>query len=58
MSVVLAGCVVACKVSWADLQALCRRARVACIELGVTKNNFDDYEVEYIADYLKKNVSK
>lgn len=53
-----AGCSVACKVTWTDLQALCRRARVTCVELDVTKNNFDDYEVEYIVDYIKTNVSK
>ncbi|XP_063064837.1 histone-lysine N-methyltransferase SUV39H1-A [Engraulis encrasicolus] len=51
----LKGCSVACKVTWTDLQALCRRARVTCVELDVTKNNFDDYEVEYIADYIKTN---
>ncbi|XP_028850281.1 histone-lysine N-methyltransferase SUV39H1-A [Denticeps clupeoides] len=51
----LNGCSVACKVSWGDLQALCRRAKVVCKELEVTKNNFNDYEVEYITNYRKKN---
>ena len=56
--VVFAACFVACKVSWTDLQALCRRARVACIELEVNKGSFNEYEVEYVADYMKQNVSK
>ncbi|XP_062397337.1 histone-lysine N-methyltransferase SUV39H1-A isoform X1 [Sardina pilchardus] len=51
----LKGCFVACKVSWTDLQALCRRAKVECIELDVKKSSFDEYEVEYIADYIKQN---
>ncbi|XP_012681529.2 histone-lysine N-methyltransferase SUV39H1-A isoform X2 [Clupea harengus] len=51
----LKACFVACKVSWTDLQALCRRARVACIELEVNKGSFNEYEVEYVADYMKQN---
>lgn len=44
-------CRVPCKLLWEDLQALCRRKRLVCKQLCVTKNNFNDYEVEYLFNY-------
>ncbi|XP_016397622.1 histone-lysine N-methyltransferase SUV39H1-A isoform X2 [Sinocyclocheilus rhinocerous] len=49
----LKDCRVSCKLSWEDLQALCRRERLVCKQLSVTKNNFNDYEVEYLCNYKK-----
>ncbi|XP_051760377.1 histone-lysine N-methyltransferase SUV39H1-A isoform X3 [Ctenopharyngodon idella] len=53
MAQYLKDCRVSCKLSWEDLQALCRRKRLVCKQLSVTKNNFDDYEVEYLCNYKK-----
>uniref|UniRef100_A0A671MUR1 Histone-lysine N-methyltransferase n=1 Tax=Sinocyclocheilus anshuiensis TaxID=1608454 RepID=A0A671MUR1_9TELE len=46
-------CRVSCKLSWEDLQAQCRRERLVCKQLSVSKNNFNDYEVEYLCNYKK-----
>ncbi|XP_017577913.1 histone-lysine N-methyltransferase SUV39H1-A isoform X1 [Pygocentrus nattereri] len=47
----LKDCSVSCKLSWDDLQAVCRRQRLVCKQLSVTKHNFRDYEVEYLCNY-------
>ncbi|XP_062315587.1 histone-lysine N-methyltransferase SUV39H1-A [Osmerus eperlanus] len=47
-------CSVPCKLSWEDLQTVCRRKRLNCKQLKVNKHNFYDFEVEYLCDYKKK----
>ncbi|XP_064155863.1 histone-lysine N-methyltransferase SUV39H1-A isoform X2 [Anguilla rostrata] len=49
----LKGCSVPCKLSWDQLQTRCRQEKVSCKLLGVSKNNINDYEVEYLCDYKK-----
>ncbi|XP_051964156.1 histone-lysine N-methyltransferase SUV39H1-A-like [Xyrauchen texanus] len=53
MAHILKDCRVSCKLSWGDIQALCCRERLVCKQLSVTKNNFYDYEVEYLCNYKK-----
>lgn len=43
--------------SWDELEALCRRERLHCKELGVNRANLNDYEVEFLCDYKKTKVS-
>lgn len=49
----LKGCRVCCKSSWAQLQDLCRRQRLQCRALGVTRRNLAHFEVEYLCDYKR-----
>ncbi|KAK1801299.1 hypothetical protein P4O66_022982, partial [Electrophorus voltai] len=44
---------VPCKFTWDDLQALCRRQKLVCEQLAVTRNNLNDYEVEYLCNYRR-----
>ncbi|KAL4646254.1 histone-lysine N-methyltransferase SUV39H1 isoform X1 [Arapaima gigas] len=53
----LNGCSVACKMSLSQLQVLCRQERIFCQQLGVTKKNFNYFEVEYLCNYKKIKVS-
>ncbi|XP_028669108.1 histone-lysine N-methyltransferase SUV39H1-like [Erpetoichthys calabaricus] len=50
----LNGCRVLCKSTLNHLQYLCRQERVECPQLGVTRKNLNDFEVEYLCDYKKK----
>ncbi|MBN3296860.1 histone-lysine N-methyltransferase SUV39H1 isoform X1 [Amia ocellicauda] len=54
----LKGCRVVCKSSWSHLQTLCRLERVVCRELGITRKNLKDFEVEYLCDYKKMKISQ
>uniref|UniRef100_A0A8C3BK94 Histone-lysine N-methyltransferase n=1 Tax=Cairina moschata TaxID=8855 RepID=A0A8C3BK94_CAIMO len=49
----VAGCRVCCKSSWAQLRDLCRRQRLQCRALGVTRRNLAHFEVEYLCDYKR-----
>ncbi|KAG9340311.1 hypothetical protein JZ751_021758 [Albula glossodonta] len=49
-------CRVPCKLTWDQLQTQCRQEKVSCKVLGVSKNNINDYEVEYLCDYKKMKV--
>ncbi|XP_023283513.1 histone-lysine N-methyltransferase SUV39H1 isoform X4 [Seriola lalandi dorsalis] len=49
----LKDCSVPCKMSWEELEALCRRERLHCKELGVNRANANEYEVEFLCDYKK-----
>uniref|UniRef100_A0A4W4GD36 Histone-lysine N-methyltransferase n=1 Tax=Electrophorus electricus TaxID=8005 RepID=A0A4W4GD36_ELEEL len=49
-------CSVPCKFTWDDLQALCRRKKLVCEQLAVTRNNLNDYEVEYLCNYRRIKV--
>ncbi|XP_061114678.1 histone-lysine N-methyltransferase SUV39H1-A isoform X2 [Conger conger] len=49
----LKGCSVPCKLSLDQLQTRCRQEKVSCKLLGVSKNNINDYEVEYLCDYKR-----
>ncbi|XP_072537024.1 histone-lysine N-methyltransferase SUV39H1-A [Salminus brasiliensis] len=49
----LKDCSVPCKLTGDDLRALCRRQRLVCQELSVTRDNLGDYEVEYLCNYRK-----
>ncbi|XP_044065818.1 histone-lysine N-methyltransferase SUV39H1-like isoform X6 [Siniperca chuatsi] len=49
----LKDCRVPCKMSWDELEALCRRERLHCKQLGVNRANVNDYEVEFLCDYKK-----
>lgn len=51
------GCIVPCKLSWDQLETRCRQEKVSCKVLGVSKNNLNDYEVEYLCDYKRMKVS-
>ncbi|XP_066499968.1 histone-lysine N-methyltransferase SUV39H1-A isoform X2 [Hoplias malabaricus] len=53
MAQCLKDCWIPCKLSWDDLQALCRRQRLVCKQLHVSKNNFNEYVVEYLCNYRK-----
>ncbi|XP_007435438.1 histone-lysine N-methyltransferase SUV39H1 [Python bivittatus] len=46
-------CTVCCKSTWSHLQDLCRLEKVCCPNLGITKKNLSDFEVEYLCDYKK-----
>ncbi|CAN9515957.1 unnamed protein product [Ophioblennius macclurei] len=46
-------CSVPCKMSWDELEALCRSERLHCLQLGVNRANINDYEVEFLCDYKK-----
>lgn len=41
---------------WEELEALCRGERLHCQELGVSRTNINDYEVEFLCDYKKNKV--
>ncbi|XP_030640507.1 histone-lysine N-methyltransferase SUV39H1-A isoform X1 [Chanos chanos] len=51
-------CSVACKLSLEDLQALCRRQKLVCKQLAVTKSNFNDFEVEYLCNYKRRILTQ
>ncbi|KAG7232871.1 hypothetical protein INR49_008014 [Caranx melampygus] len=51
--VAVSDCSVACKMSWEELECLCRREKVHCKELGVNRANVNEYEVEFLCDYKK-----
>ncbi|XP_076859828.1 histone-lysine N-methyltransferase SUV39H1-A [Brachyhypopomus gauderio] len=46
-------CSVSCKFTWDDLQAVCRRQKLLCEQLAVTRKNLNDYEVEYLCNYRR-----
>ncbi|XP_077436739.1 histone-lysine N-methyltransferase SUV39H1-A [Vanacampus margaritifer] len=46
-------CSVPSKMSWDGLEALCRFEGLHCKELGITKANVNEYEVEFLCDYKK-----
>ncbi|XP_068162680.1 histone-lysine N-methyltransferase SUV39H1-like isoform X1 [Antennarius striatus] len=46
-------CNVPCKMSWDEMEVLCRRERLRCRQLGVIGANINDYEVEFLCDYKK-----
>lgn len=50
-------CSVACKMFQDELEDLCRREKIYCKDLGVSKSNINDYEVEFLCDYKKTKVS-
>ncbi|CAB1456976.1 unnamed protein product [Pleuronectes platessa] len=49
----LKDCRVPCKMSWDELEALCRTERLHCKQLGVNRTNVNEYEVEFLCDYKK-----
>ncbi|XP_034447361.1 histone-lysine N-methyltransferase SUV39H1-A [Hippoglossus hippoglossus] len=49
----LKDCRVPCKMSWDELEALCRTERLNCKQLGVNRTNVNEYEVEFLCDYKK-----
>lgn len=51
-----AGCSVACKMFPEQLEDLCRRERLHCQDLGVSRANINHYEVEFLCDYKKTKV--
>nr|XP_015859994.1 histone-lysine N-methyltransferase SUV39H2 isoform X2 [Peromyscus maniculatus bairdii] len=42
---------VPCLVSLDTLQELCRKEKLTCKSIGITKRNLNNYEVEYLCDY-------
>lgn len=52
----MSDCSVPCKMSWDELEALCRRERLHSKQLGVNKANVNEYEVEFLCDYKKTRV--
>lgn len=50
-------CSVACKMVQEELEELCRREKIYCRDLGVSRSNINDYEVEFLCDYKKTKVS-
>lgn len=40
-----------------ELEHLCRREKLRCKDLDVSKSNINDFEVEFICDYKKTKVS-
>lgn len=46
----------ACKWSWEDLETLCRGEKLHCEQLGVTRANINEYEVEFLCDYKRTKV--
>ncbi|XP_062854407.1 histone-lysine N-methyltransferase SUV39H1-A isoform X1 [Trichomycterus rosablanca] len=53
MALNLKGCRVCCKYSFDELGAVCRRQKLRCNQLSVTKQDFDDYVVDYLCNYRK-----
>lgn len=51
------GCSLPCLMSWEQLEALCRREKVSCQQLGVNRANLNNYEVEFLCDYKKTKAS-
>lgn len=51
------GCSVPCKMFQDELEDLCRREKIFCKDLDVSKSNINDYEVEFLCDYKKTKVS-
>lgn len=51
------GCSLPCLMSWEQLEALCRREKLSCQQLGVNRANLNNYEVEFLCDYKKNKVS-
>ncbi|XP_028439667.1 histone-lysine N-methyltransferase SUV39H1 isoform X1 [Perca flavescens] len=49
----LKDCSVPWKMSWDELEALCRRERLHCKQLGVNRTNPNEYDVEFLCDYKK-----
>uniref|UniRef100_A0A8C0X987 Histone-lysine N-methyltransferase SUV39H2 n=2 Tax=Castor canadensis TaxID=51338 RepID=A0A8C0X987_CASCN len=47
---IVAWCV-PCLVSLDTLQELCRKEKLTCKSIGITKRNLNNYEVEYLCDY-------
>lgn len=39
-----------------ELEDLCRRERLHCRDLGVSRANINHYEVEFLCDYKKTKV--
>lgn len=50
-------CSVPCKMFQDELGDLCRREKLYCKDLCVSKSNINDYEVEFLCDYKKTKVS-
>ncbi|XP_016087293.1 histone-lysine N-methyltransferase SUV39H1b [Sinocyclocheilus grahami] len=50
-------CRVACIATVDQLEVICREQGVKCEELGISKHNLCDYEVEYLCDYKKKVIN-
>lgn len=42
--------------SWDELEAMCRMEKLQCQELGVSRANVNEYEVEFLCDYKKTKV--
>lgn len=42
-----------CKMSWDEVETLCRLEALHCKDLGVSRANVNDYEVEFICDYKR-----
>lgn len=49
-------CSVPSKMSWDELEAMCRLEGLKCKEMGITKANVNEYEVEFLCDYKKTKV--
>lgn len=52
----LSDCSVSCKMSRDELEGMCRKEGLHCQDLGVTRANARDYEVEFLCDYKKMKV--
>lgn len=52
---IVAWCV-PCLVSLDTLQELCRKEKLTCKSIGITKRNLTNYEVEYLCDYKVAKV--
>ncbi|XP_048096210.1 LOW QUALITY PROTEIN: histone-lysine N-methyltransferase SUV39H1b [Alosa alosa] len=46
-------CRVPCKATTDELESLCRVEGVTCKDLGISKNNLTEYEVEYLCSYKR-----
>ncbi|KAJ0036114.1 hypothetical protein NQD34_004791 [Periophthalmus magnuspinnatus] len=49
----LKDCHVPCKMSWDEVETLCRLEELRCKDLGVSRANVHEYEVEFICDYKR-----
>ncbi|NP_001016508.1 histone-lysine N-methyltransferase SUV39H2 [Xenopus tropicalis] len=50
---------VPCLASIETLQELCRKEMLICTNIGITRKNLNNYEVEYLCDYrIEKGVEK
>ncbi|XP_035986190.1 histone-lysine N-methyltransferase SUV39H1 isoform X1 [Fundulus heteroclitus] len=49
----LKDCCVPCKITWDELEGLCRLEKLYCQELNVNRANVNDYEVEFLCDYKR-----